>query len=93
MLSHEARTPESMDTKPTQEKPESASLRSGDLLGVLQLKTKGGGLLAIRKDAVKSVEAASYSGRNLKCAVNGIETESGYDFVLSALGWSPDEIA
>lgn len=33
MLSHEARTPESMDTKPTQENPESASLRSGDLLG------------------------------------------------------------
>jgi hypothetical protein len=60
---------------------------------VLQLKMKGGGLLAIRKDAVMSVEASSYGGRNLKCAVNGIETESGYDFVLSALGWTPDEIA
>lgn len=83
-----------MTPETTQENGQPASLRSGPWLGsVLQLKTKGGGLLAIRKDAVKSVEAASYSGRNLKCAVNGIETESGYDFVLSALGWAPDEIA
>jgi hypothetical protein len=69
------------------------SVGSSTLLGVLQFRTKGGGLLAIRKDAVKSVEASSFGGRNLKCAVNGIETESGYDFVLSALGWKPDEIA
>ena len=33
-MSHEARIPKSMDTKPTQENPDSASLRSGDLFGV-----------------------------------------------------------
>lgn len=34
MLSHEARIPKFMDTKPTQENPDSASLRSGDLFGL-----------------------------------------------------------
>jgi hypothetical protein len=77
--------------KPIEEGRESV-LRSDASSGVLQLKTKGGGLLAIRKDAVISVEASSFGGRNLKCAVNGIETESGYDFVLWALGWTPEEI-
>lgn len=52
------------------------------------LKTKDGELLAIRKDAVTTVEAFSYS----KCLINGIEVQARYDFVISALGWNCDEI-
>jgi hypothetical protein len=56
-------------------------------LEAIQLKTEGGGLLAIRKDAVFSVEAQSYGSRNTACLVNGFQTQSGYDFVLTELGW------
>lgn len=67
-------------------------VRSSAVLGALVLKTEKG-LIAIRKDAVVSVECATYGGRNLACIVNGIETQSGYDFVLSALGWRLHECA
>lgn len=67
-------------------------VRCSALLGVLQLKTKGGGILAIRKDAVQTVYSKYNGGRNLACTVNGIETEAGYDFVLTALGWRPEDV-
>ena len=51
------------------------------------VKTTSGGILAIHKTAVKSVEATTYGGRNLACKINGIETEAGYDFVMDELGW------
>ena len=60
-------------------------------LGALVVKTKGGGILAIRKDAVMTVEASNYGGRNLNCSINGIATEAGYDFVIDALGWKLHE--
>ena len=59
---------------------------------VLEVQTKTGGLLAIRNDAVKTVQADSYGSRNTGCTINGIETEAGYDFVLSALAWKADKV-
>ena len=48
---------------------------------------KGKGHIAIRKDAVVTVEYTNYGARNIGCIVNGIETQSGYDFVIRGLGW------
>lgn len=68
------------------------AVSSSAALGALVLKTEKG-RITIRKDAVKTVECTNYDGRNLACIVNGIETQSGYDFVLSALGWKLHECA
>jgi hypothetical protein len=57
----------------------------------IELITPQKGLLAIRKDAVITVYAKAASSRNVACAVNGIETLSGYDFVIKALGWGEPE--
>ena len=59
---------------------------------VLEVKTKTGGLLAIRKDAVQTVQADSYGSRNTECVINGMATEAGYDFVLNALAWKADKV-
>jgi len=53
---------------------------------VITLKLKNGNELVMRKDAVLTIEY-DYGSRNLACKVNGIETESGYDFIVSELGW------
>lgn len=57
---------------------------------VLTTKT---GVITIRKDAVISVEHNGFSGRNMTCKVNGIDTTSGYDFVTRELGWDLRECA
>lgn len=57
----------------------------------LMFETPGGGIFAIRKDAVVSVCATAYVSRNLGCTVNGNDVCAGFDSVVAALGWTIDD--
>jgi len=57
----------------------------------IQVRLLNGGIMTFHKDSISSVEAI-YSNRNIKCNINGIQTISGYDFVIKALGWKIEEL-
>lgn len=58
----------------------------------ISVKLKNDEILTITKASITMVGATSSASKNLSCRINGIDTEAGYDFVLSALGWTVENV-
>lgn len=61
-------------------------------IDVLTVLLPENGIMAIRKDAVTTVKASFYGGRNLACEINGTKTTAAFDTVIKSLGWSKEKL-